>query len=167
MNRQCITCNEIKPHTTEFFFRRKGDVLRNECKPCMQIRKDKHIQKDKDAWDAKRREIGRRYYYKDLDQSRDRANRKAKRLLLKKLGITDSFDDLLKAQNFQCKICLTALATNTRLGGEVACIDHCHETNTYRGILCTHCNKALGLFKDNIDIIYRSIAYLNESKKTS
>jgi hypothetical protein len=39
-------------------------------------------------------------------------------------------------------------------------IDHCHETNEVRGILCSGCNTGLGHLGDNIDGLLRAVAYL-------
>jgi hypothetical protein len=39
-------------------------------------------------------------------------------------------------------------------------VDHCHKTNTVRGLLCHNCNRALGLFKDNTEYLNNAIAYL-------
>lgn len=40
-------------------------------------------------------------------------------------------------------------------------IDHCHNTNIVRGILCGRCNKGIGLMLDNIDILKKAIDYLS------
>lgn len=40
-------------------------------------------------------------------------------------------------------------------------VDHCHQTNQVRGLLCGPCNRALGLLKDNIGNLERAIAYLD------
>ncbi len=40
-------------------------------------------------------------------------------------------------------------------------VDHCHETKIVRGLLCHQCNRALGLFQDNIHTIKRAIEYLH------
>ena len=39
-------------------------------------------------------------------------------------------------------------------------IDHCHKTNKVRGLLCCSCNLALGLFKDDLEILKKAIKYL-------
>lgn len=43
---------------------------------------------------------------------------------------------------------------------DVLHIDHCHNTNKVRGLLCTHCNKALGIFKEDVNILENAINYL-------
>lgn len=39
-------------------------------------------------------------------------------------------------------------------------IDHCHATGKVRGVLCPSCNTAIGLLKDDPDLIGRAINYL-------
>jgi hypothetical protein len=39
-------------------------------------------------------------------------------------------------------------------------IDHDHTTGKIRGLLCFKCNSALGLFKDNKELLLKAIAYL-------
>ena len=43
-----------------------------------------------------------------------------------------------------------------------ACVDHSHETDEIRGLLCRQCNAALGLFKDDVKILNNAIEYLGE-----
>lgn len=40
--------------------------------------------------------------------------------------------------------------------------DHNHETNAFRGILCSHCNVALGMAKDSPELLQKMINYLQE-----
>jgi len=39
-------------------------------------------------------------------------------------------------------------------------IDHCHSTNKVRGLICGLCNKGLGQFKDNLELLKRAVNYL-------
>lgn len=42
-------------------------------------------------------------------------------------------------------------------------VDHCHETNRIRGLLCRRCNIGLGMFKDNVGVLSEAIQYLNRA----
>lgn len=45
-------------------------------------------------------------------------------------------------------------------------VDHCHDTGLYRGILCGKCNKALGLFNDNLNSLKSAVNYLSKKVDT-
>lgn len=53
-----------------------------------------------------------------------------------------------------CAICLKP--SDKRLA-----VDHDHETDEIRGLLCSPCNFALGLFEENPWIMERAIDYLS------
>jgi len=44
-------------------------------------------------------------------------------------------------------------------GANRLCVDHDHETNLVRGLLCTACNSALGLLKEDVKIMESLIDY--------
>jgi len=44
-------------------------------------------------------------------------------------------------------------------------LDHCHETNTFRGFLCSNCNSGLGRFGDDIEVMQKAIDYLLAHKE--
>lgn len=70
----------------------------------------------------------------------------------KKLGVSrDDVEELKKAQNYLCAICKENPATD---------LDHCHNTDKIRGVLCHQCNTGLGLFKDKPDILVTAAGYL-------
>lgn len=72
-------------------------------------------------------------------------------------GITkEQFDKLLNDQNNKCAIC------KVEITGKSCHIDHCHESNNVRGLLCQLCNKGLGQFKDNVQFLTNAIKYLNK-----
>lgn len=41
-------------------------------------------------------------------------------------------------------------------------IDHCHESNKVRGVLCTNCNVGLGMFKDNRLSLLNAIDWISK-----
>jgi hypothetical protein len=52
---------------------------------------------------------------------------------------------------------------NTRNGSWV--LDHCHDTDSFRGWLCHKCNRALGGFNDDISLLQNAIEYLKGKLK--
>ena len=39
--------------------------------------------------------------------------------------------------------------------------DHNHRTGEWRGLLCSRCNTAIGMFRDNVHLMQSAINYLN------
>lgn len=74
----------------------------------------------------------------------------------KKFGI--SIVAYLHLLQFQKNACAVCRLSDWQPKGPV--IDHCHETGKVRGILCGHCNTALGSFKDEPSVVKRAAAYL-------
>lgn len=44
-------------------------------------------------------------------------------------------------------------------------IDHCHEKNEIRGILCMSCNSGIGFLGDNIEGVLRAVNYLTNNNQ--
>jgi hypothetical protein len=85
------------------------------------------------------------------------------RHLTKTYGITlDQFDAMLAQQGNRCKACGVD-TPNHKQGWH---LDHCHATGAIRGILCHHCNAALGHAQDNIDRLKALIAYVTDHPPT-
>ena len=72
----------------------------------------------------------------------------------------DDRENLIKSQNGQCAICGYFFKSERHTH-----IDHCHTTNKIRGILCTHCNVAIGMLKESVDILDSAIKYLKKHQK--
>ena len=44
-------------------------------------------------------------------------------------------------------------------------LDHCHNTLTFRGWICHHCNTGLGGFSDDLTKVKRAVIYLKRHKE--
>ena len=73
----------------------------------------------------------------------------------------DTYEEMLKTQDGLCKICNTEGFLMKESHVLKLVVDHCHQTGRVRGLLCHNCNRALGLLKDDKDVISRAIDYLN------
>lgn len=86
--------------------------------------------------------------------------------LLSNYGINNGQrKQMLEQQNNKCAICAKEInfKGKTQKGDDstnAAVLDHCHASADVRGILCTPCNRALGLFKDSPDILNAAIKYI-------
>ncbi len=86
--------------------------------------------------------------------------------LAKKYNMTtEEFSALLKKQRGKCRICGTKSEhwwTNEFNGG--LHIDHHHGCGSVRGLLCSDCNTALGLLKENEKLFIQAAKYLKNSR---
>lgn len=76
---------------------------------------------------------------------------------LARYGLTPaSYEVLLNFQGGRCALC-----HGDEPGGQGTWhVDHDHATGRVRGLLCTHCNVGLGMFRDNPDLLAAAIDYL-------
>ncbi len=70
---------------------------------------------------------------------------------------------MLEAQGGRCALCGVPIALLKERGKRCAHVDHCHETNVVRGLLCVLCNTALGRFGDTVEKVRRVVAYLERA----
>ena len=119
-----------------------------KCAKCGEIhtRNAKHLKQSQEAQDCK--------FYKPPNWS---GFEREDAIIRRQYGISmDEFRELLNLQGNGCAICskpITALRRRMN-------IDHCHETNQVRGILCSSCNTGLGHLGDNIAGLQRALKYL-------
>lgn len=75
------------------------------------------------------------------------------RRLKKKYGISlEEYKRKKEAQNGKCAIC----------GLQANHLDHHHDKNIVRHFLCYRCNSGIGYFKDNVELLQKTISYLKE-----
>lgn len=105
-------------------------------------------------------------YRKRTKAYRDRVKDKEKvwsrRASLKRYGLTpEQYEEMLEAQGGVCTIC--GGAPGPVGPASVLVVDHDHETNLVRGLLCANCNSGLGYMQDNPAILERAAEYLRRT----
>lgn len=84
--------------------------------------------------------------------------------LKKSYGITlQQYEAMGEAQQWSCAICGGKEATKDKDGGpRMMPVDHDHKTGKVRALLCTQCNRGLGMFTDNIKKLKAAADYLEK-----
>lgn len=67
----------------------------------------------------------------------------------------EEYDRMLVAQNGVCAICLQPCRTGRSLA-----VDHDHATDRVRGLLCSNCNRGIGLLGDDAARVRAAASYL-------
>lgn len=69
----------------------------------------------------------------------------------------EDYNNMLESQQGKCLICDKHY---TEVARQYLCVDHCHKTGKVRGLLCHNCNSALGLIKEDENILNSMKSYL-------
>lgn len=186
--KKCSECRTELPATTDYFAptdpKRETSGFRNICRRCRNDVDRRAYQKDSfkkrkaqsgHYYEAKKAGLcpccggtpapggvycaanrqGRLAYYKDYYRKSGMARR---------YGITfQQLEQMYEEQEGRCAICRSEYDWDQAVGRRglaALVVDHCHETNKVRGLLCGHCNNGLGAFKDNIESLQAAMAYL-------
>lgn len=141
----CFTCKEEKDIS---FFKKhtSGNTYESSCKKCRNRAQELRV-KDKPKHKIRKRRIS--YISK----------------LKSKYGINiEIYKTMLDNQQHKCMICNNFETQKDNLGNiQRLSVDHCHDTNKVRGLLCSNCNSGLGMFKDNSTLLFKAIEYLKNS----
>lgn len=71
------------------------------------------------------------------------------------------YEEIYIRQNGVCAICYHPEPIKGRI---FLAVDHDHKTGRVRGLLCSKCNMAIGIFEDRIDRLQNAIRYIKRSK---
>ena len=63
---------------------------------------------------------------------------------------------MLSSQDGKCSICGRERSQLVKQ----LCVDHDHETGKVRGLLCDKCNRGLGFFNDDHELLKKALNYL-------
>lgn len=77
-------------------------------------------------------------------------------------GITlEKYNEMHASQNGVCAICGNPETIERNGKPRWLAVDHCHDSQKVRGLLCGNCNPMIGYAKDNIQVLEKAITYLN------
>jgi len=71
-------------------------------------------------------------------------------------------------EDYLCPICNRDIDEVGRKGQKMLqswVLDHCHDTETFRGWVCFHCNTGLGAFSDDLKKVISACKYLEQHKE--
>lgn len=142
----CAYCG-IEKDESKFYLR--GDSKKSNytnkvsfCKECCTLKRKLQSRNN-----FKSRIVISRFIDKDLE-------------LRRTYGITlQDYNQMCKERENKCDICKEI--------SEILCVDHCHNTDIIRGLLCKKCNTGLGSFKDNVENLQRAVEYLKKPRPKS
>lgn len=163
MDTTCTRCGV----TFEKFGKPGTATLR--CRPCLREKareyRMKNPEKHREYWRKSRSKDKEKYNEKIRKwrmanpQSMSLAKRKCR--LKKSYGMTlAEYDAMCASQLGVCAICgngPSMVGNNTKL-----VVDHCHNSKRIRGLLCDRCNRAIGLLRDDPNILQSAEKYLRK-----
>lgn len=71
----------------------------------------------------------------------------------------EDYLNLLEKQNYKCVCCGI---NNKDAGVKGLVVDHNHTTGAVRELLCSQCNTALGLLKENEEVVSNMLEYIRK-----
>lgn len=162
--KRCASCSQPLPLTAFYKDKRKPDGCYSSCAKCF----NDYKKSNRHRWADRERTTARRYYEENRDWVLSKAKqryqlhpeKKRDEKLRRKYGISlAEWNLLFDSQGRKCAIC----RRDHSLGFNGSWhLDHNHQTNKIRKILCHACNTALGMVRDSVNILQKMIAYLQE-----
>lgn len=177
-NKVCNTCKKAKPKSEFYSYKNSKDKLTYDCKACVlekckkyrdenpdkikainkrcyQQKREHRIKKQREYWQNNKDKIND-YKKNWLARNPDYSKRND---LKRKYNLTlEEFDLMMKFQNNQCLTCGKDFTKRSD-----AHVDHCHKTQKIRGLLCSHCNTAIGLVYERKETLSNMINYLEQN----
>ena len=153
--KRCHGCNTDKEKSEFSKNKNRKDGLGTQCKKCIS---DSHKK-----WYAKnlkeKRKQNLSWYHNNPDRVRDNH-------LRYKFNITlDDYDRMYREQDGKCALCKKPESAKDGRSGKIRrlAVDHCHETDRVRGLLCYRCNHLIGCLGDTVESVQRVISYMERT----
>ena len=170
--KKCSICKETKPFSEFHKANKEKDGYQYRCKQCCTKMHKERYQKDKikileqtKKWKTENKDKANETANKWREKNKDKVKGYQRKTNIRKFGISElEYDQMFVDQEGKCAICgceETYIHHATQQKANLA-IDHCHTNGHVRGLLCKACNNALGLFKDNPELLRKAADYLEK-----
>lgn len=156
--KECRKCGETKPMLAFYAHRSTKDRRANYCMDCQRAATRE--------WNAQHAEQVRARNKAYAESNGKTASRGHRKYWLKMYGLTpETYDALLEQQGGVCAICqMPERYIDARTGNpRRLAVDHDHQTNKVRGLLCGRCNRSIGQFADDHERLARASDYLRRA----
>jgi len=174
--KQCTKCKNKFPATLEFFYKNSGGKfgITPRCKSCVNkdnlLSHQKRLSKNPELVRKQGNERAKKSYFKNLEQNQERQRKQQAKYRVDPeryaliqsrkraggAGLTpEEIEKISKNQNHLCAICSDPAPTD---------LDHCHKTGQVRWLLCKHCNRGLGAFRDNPEWLEKAASMIRNAR---
>lgn len=158
--KRCSKCEKDLPMSA-FYLRTKANSYHSACKGCEREMAKDWYKRNRDAAKAKVREWRERNTDAVKRYRIDNRQKNYRQELVRKYGVDPAwFDRQLQQQGNLCVCCKRHFQWGNKQTSPH--VDHCHKTQTVRGILCNRCNTVLGLCEDNANLLSILARYLRK-----
>ena|SRR5579884_3381296 len=156
----CSKCLISKQQQDFYKDKKSAGGLRSTCKACVAEEKRIYFQKHRE------RELQKLKDWKKNNPKKVKAGN-----LRNLYGISqEQYAELLSSQDHKCAICCKHKSKNVfdKRNNKVRdlAVDHNHVSKKIRGLLCYHCNIAVGMLKDDIKRAENLVKYLKLHEKS-
>ena len=145
----------VADNPSEYEASRKSHYERNKARYIANTKAWRATKTKEELADMARRSMAN----KKLDPVKYARHVQLHRLSRYKMSI-GQFSEMLARQGGACAACNDSVG----LGKRGICVDHDHKTGRVRGLLCGHCNRAIGHMRDDASIAASIVRYLLSHK---
>lgn len=163
--KKCNDCLEMKLLSEFYKNARAKDGLTTYCKPCWNVRTRAYQKANPEQIKATAKRQRRKHRVKIRARQSEwyRENLEHRKVVRRKntlagYGLTpEDYEKMLKSQKGTCAIC------KGPPGGRWKhfAVDHDHKTEATRGLLCVHCNLAIGQLEEDTSRMHACVDYLH------
>ncbi len=148
--KKCSKCGDVKDIIEFYKNKSKSNGVDGTCKQCFLNQRKEYYNTNKESILEKARE----YSKSDFRKYKARINSIKKYFDISE----DQVRLMLDNQKGCCAICGDSLVFPDSI--KAYCVDHCHETNKIRGLLCSLCNTGIGALGDTLEDLKNAVKYL-------